>query len=88
MNKCLESKWLQLTDSMIKTRNTHLFRTETLRDFSELYLERKGDNQYMDLAGVTGESLAKVGNSVDLLKLLLIYEVQPFSFLVILENGK
>ena len=52
---------------MIKSRNSHLFRTETLRDFSELYLERKVDNQYMDMAGVSGETLAKVGNFVDLL---------------------
>ena len=60
MNKCLDSKWLQLTDSMIKTRNSHLFRTEILQDFSMVYMERRGDRQYIDMSVVTAESLAKV----------------------------
>ena len=62
VNKCLDSKWLQLTDSMIKSRNSHLFRTETLRDFSIVYLERRGNKQYMNLSSTSPDSLAKVGN--------------------------
>ena len=37
---CLEDKWLQVTDTVVKARQEAIFNTSKLRSFADLYKER------------------------------------------------
>lgn len=46
MQDCLEHKWLQLTDAMMKTRESNLFRSNRLRQFVLSYDARRQSDDH------------------------------------------
>ncbi|XP_053385363.1 uncharacterized protein LOC123538773 isoform X2 [Mercenaria mercenaria] len=59
VTKCLNSSWLNLSESMVSARNSKMFKSEKLRAFSVDYLTKRSDINY-SLALVDIEKLPKI----------------------------